>query len=202
MGFKNTLLGFDIREMGLSHNNTWSQERKDSFLLRQDLEKPLSADTGVWESVFNLDSSLVIPLEHQRYYGLWWQLRAMQAFIASHEVSRWKPSWVIVVTELVPDQYEETSFRVEPAEVEPQWSLLGYDVCQESLVSGLSGEAYERDEIQPLKERWAKHLNKYHLFEDWEQADQFADWADMRDPGSAPYFVFGLYLIRVIADDP
>ena len=51
MSNEEQLLGFDIREMWSQMDATWSQSRKDTYLLRTDVTKVLSVDRLVWPEI-------------------------------------------------------------------------------------------------------------------------------------------------------
>lgn len=196
------LLGFDAREMWLSFESEWSPERRDSFLLRGDLKKPLSTDTMVWASVFGLDESLEKPPGWEAF-DLWIDLDRMAASLdAGWGVER-KAHWIIGLT------LRYGTFRQGDMEMgyptldslpmstgSQQWTLLGYDISDASGLSGLSNCGYATDEVPALRERWGTHLNAYHLFSDVDQAIEFKKLSDNRVREHAPFFVYGLYLVE------
>jgi hypothetical protein len=207
MTYEPVIIGFDVREMYLPIEVCWPDERRNSYLLSKDVEKPLSTDRIVWPSIFRSHITIVggidmpetpnikIPDQQKTMHNLWIDLREMRSYVAGKSESFPKPCWIIALTELMNKQEKHQwlhppppflTYPFVPTEVDSEWLLLGYDVSQENLWSGLSNERYEPEEIQPLKERWVPHLNKYHLFTDQEQAYQFAAWADNRDR-HAPY---------------
>ncbi len=49
------LLGFDVREMWFTLEDLWNQQRRQVFLLRDDVTKPLSTDTLVWPFLIGRD---------------------------------------------------------------------------------------------------------------------------------------------------
>jgi len=49
------LLGFDIREIWLDISSFWNIERRNTYLLQQQVQKPLSVDPTVWPSAYDLD---------------------------------------------------------------------------------------------------------------------------------------------------
>lgn len=53
---KEILIGFDVREMWIPTNILWNQARKNRCLLRLDVDKPLSVDPTVWQSIFDIDN--------------------------------------------------------------------------------------------------------------------------------------------------
>ncbi len=218
--YEELMAGFDIREMWIAYDSNWTQERKDAFLLRLDIEKPLSTDRTVWASVFRsytlvdgVDRGTVpeggfeIPIDHRTSYNLWNNLQEMCSYLEGKWGKHWKRSWVIAITEFIDSQEkdEAESFHdVDPVKVDTEWSFLGYDISDRSgaLWSALTGSSYEADEIQSLRDTWRKHLNRYHLFDEEEPAFEFCRWADSRDRGHAPHSVYGLYRIRTRVELP
>lgn len=211
MRHEQLIIGFDAREMWLGLD-TWSQETRRRFLLRGDIEKPLSTDALVWPSLFRslrvvisgkdittgsvLD--LEFPIEQRSIDNLWKDLGAMQAYLKRIPSLEGKAYWVIAITELMSLEDKERlqpTYPFKPLEVDPGWELLGFDVSQGNLTGGLSGEAYGDDRMEALRIRWSLHLNKYHLFSEEEPADDFADWADQADPGHAPYSIYAIYRV-------
>jgi hypothetical protein len=82
-------------------------------------------------------------------------------------------------------------FEAVPAS--QQWKLLGYDVSDDIGTSALMNCAPHSDsEVQ----RWVKHLNHYHLFEQLVAADDYRAESDLRVPEHAPFYVIGLYAPR------
>ena len=71
MSSNELLLGFDAREMWLDVAEYWPEERKRTYLLRQDIVRPLSTDEYVWRSVFDVDISLQYPQWTGPIQNLW-----------------------------------------------------------------------------------------------------------------------------------
>ena len=86
--------------------------------------------------------------------------------------------------------------EAEPAEPEKSWTLLGYDVADGSLYSGLSNCGYAPEDSDRLREKWAPTLNEHHLFRDQDPAFAFAEVMNARDPCHAPFYVYSLYRLQ------
>ncbi|MBZ0274513.1 MAG: hypothetical protein K8I60_00125, partial [Anaerolineae bacterium] len=90
------LLGFDVREMWLGLSD-WPQSRRDLHLIKSDIEKPLSVDTMIWQSVFDLNPAPTLPDFRGPVQFLWDDIVGMrQHFNNIASVSQ--PSWTIAVT--------------------------------------------------------------------------------------------------------
>lgn len=195
------LIGFDAREMWQEFHIAWPQERKDQYLLRQDIKKPLSTDTMVWQSVLEATDALDIPVDRGAL-SLWGGLGVLKDYLKAQSITTHLFFWTIGIT-LVSGEFgagqEEMGYPTLdtlglPAGSE-NWTLLGYDVADPFLLSGLSNCGYLEEEKQRFVEQWGKHLNHYHLFSEVGPAVEFKEVSDRRVPEHAPFFVYGLYLI-------
>ncbi len=224
------LLGFDAREMWLDGAEYWPEERKRTFLLRQDIVQPLSTDTLVWRSVFDVEPTLHRPQWTGPIQELWDNLATLQANMDTAWSERTLPSWIIAVTlqedgcesedllewyvrvsksfdENVPGalplsgdllEWYARASSIIPALRDPAWALLGYDVSDKWLLSGLSNCGYgtNETELQILRETYASSLNEHHLFDALKPAVDFMHVSNERVQEHAPFFVFGLWLIK------
>lgn len=196
------LLGFDAREMWLDGETLWDENRRNDYLFRPDVAKPLSTDTIVWPSVF--DTSLG-PQSWVGYQDLYSDLESLQGALNVVRASRVKPCYVISITltteGLEKQEQEEWNAMMPPptpAVRSSEWSLLGYDVSDRWLLSGLSNCGFlpAAENVQQLRDKWGSHLNKFHLFDGIERAREFKQFSDERVKEHAPFFVFGIWLIQ------
>jgi hypothetical protein len=199
------LLGFDAREMWLNFDDTWTQDDKNLYLLKHDIDKVLSTYPDIWPSVFSLDNKLETPPWIGLLDELWENLQTMESYLQKGWGPTWKPCYVIALTRLSSLELKletESKSVTSPSDLDKNWSLLGYDISDEYLLSGLSSCGYsESDNVSVLRDRWAPHLNKYHLFTEKDQAIEFREMTDRRVPEHAPFFVYGIYLIRSVGKD-
>jgi len=195
------LLGFDAREMWLDVAEYWPEERKRTFLLRQDIVKPLSTDILVWRSVFDVEQTLNRPQWTGPIQELWEDLATLQAYLDTAWSERTLPSWIIAVTLQEDDceledllEWYARASNIVPSLRDPAWAFLGYDVSDKWLLSGLSNCGYgtNETEIQILRETYASSLNEHHLFDAIKPAVDFMHVSDERVREHAPFFVFGL----------
>jgi hypothetical protein len=215
--FEERLLGFDIRERGGEPDHLWDAERRAVFLLRVDAPKPLSVDTSVWPSVFDTGQGIGFPDPQRECLhlagvqapvytgpnaGLWEDANHMQLYLHEHW-DKPKPCVTIAISWASRSRFSnEGRFgpylaQTSPAEIDPYWERLGFDVGDGSLVSGLSNCGYLPEEAQLLRPQWVTRLNETHLFDDPLHAFQFRNAAEERVPEHAPFFVYGLYLMEV-----
>jgi hypothetical protein len=204
------IVRFDAREMDTNFAETWSPQRQATFLLRTDLDKPLSTDSWVWESMFGRTRiefsdwayETVYPtprIELPKWTGSGQDTREsleqMQAFMSEHQAELdGKRYWTIAITQCVSPEEAATWYPIPP-EVQPEWSLLGYDVSDYSRLSGLMNCGYTAEDGD-LRGQWASKLNRYHLFEKVEDALDYARLTDGRVKEHAPFSAYGIYVIE------
>lgn len=205
--YEEMVIGFDAREMWLKTDQLYvvHEDWRQKFLLRRQVDKVLSTDTLVWPSVFALNETLDPPSQRAVTQDLWGNLQEVKSCIAKGDDLPLRPCWIVGVTKLVDSGWKQemqaAGYPIEPPELDEGWSLIGYDVSDQVLLSGLSSCSYTPDEVQTLGERWGPHLNEYHLLTSQREAVQFTKLSDGRVPGHAPFFVFGLYLIRKFGEN-
>ena len=204
------LLGFDARVF-LGVSPEWTTNRRRRFLLRDDVRRPIATDTAVWPSVFGDGLSeaererlgvanMNIPAWRGPNRNLWDDLERMRGVLhgvaTTHQVI--SVSWVswdaFSRRSITGAPYLET---MTPAILGAGWSMLGLDIADGSLTSGLSNCAYSANDRAKLRRRWASRLNEHHLFDDVAAALEFSDVTEKRVPEHAPFFV---YALRVLSD--
>ncbi len=205
MSSNELLLGFDAREMWLDPQEYWPNSRKKMYLLRYDVVRPLSTDTVVWRTVFDADTSLHRPEWTGPIQSLWDDLATLQEYLDTAWSDRTLPYWIIAVTlqedaresEDLQEWYARAS-NIIPALRDPAWVFLGYDVSDQWLLSGLSNCGYgtNASNIQILRDTYASDLNEHHLFASIKPAVDFMHFSDERVRAHAPFFVFGIWLIK------
>ena len=210
------LLGFDARELWLPPDALWDDARRRRFLLRADTPKPLSVDATVWPSVFRAGDGdgyvgrllrrhgvFVVPVP--AWIGptgtLWEDLARMRSHLGANW-ARPRPTAIIAVSWIAdPEENglaEPDLPATTPAEPDPDWELLGYDVADRWLLSGLANCGYGADDVDEFRSRWSPALNAHHLFAEVAAARAFRGATDARVPEHAP---FRVYAVRLVASD-
>jgi hypothetical protein len=73
--------------------------------------------------------------------------------------------------------------------------FLGYDVADESLLSGLMNCRYDIADMHE-KSAWASELNEFHLFNDFHFASRYRCVTDMRVSEHSPFRVYSVWTIQ------
>ncbi len=187
------IIGFDVREMKEPYLGDWSFERQMNYLLKKHVKKPLSIDRIVWPSV--LDSAQDSDANN---LDLWRNGNVLLQFYQAISVNS-QNALCVAFTLLVDDQTPLEKFDladISPTEISHDWELLGYDVADAGLMSGLTNCAYTPTDAQQFMGLFVRHLNKYHLFTDFGVASVFAEMNDLRVTEQAPFYVYGVYRIN------
>jgi len=174
-------IGFDLRS--IVPDPGWTADRRTSYLLRRDVPSVRSVDTLVWERPPGLPPPPPMP------EGLWPNLS--DVFAAAGALDR---AGVVVVRITAFREDEPPTPGIEPAA--ERYDFLGYDVADYWLLSGLTNCGYSPEEAASLAPVWAPLLNEWHLFDNPDDAEAFADVTDKRVPEHAPFYAHGVYQLR------
>lgn len=222
------MVGFDARELWLDIASQWDTQARHIFLLRQDVLKPLSADSYVWYSVFDekntpriwkdkslqpiylsdewritfLENRHLSASEIYRPHGVWTNLDAMIDYLNKNWQDNWKPCAIIAVQEVFPldSEVDKDDFKppIEPNQVQSDWILLGYDVADYDLFSGLADGGLQDELRAKIKPEWVDNLNDYHLFTNPQAAFDYVEFANTRIPTHMPFYVYAVYLVQLV----
>jgi hypothetical protein len=187
--------------------------------LRSDIEWPLSVDPRVWPSVFyseidrspDWESYATIEVDPAIDVPYWLDLDRMGRYYDAHRALA--PGGVFVGVELLSEKEADgqallymlpegirCGLWLEPTipERPPEGSiLLGYDLANTGLISGLANTEYTEEEIRDLAPVWTNRLNSFGLLDTLEDAVAFRQVCDERDPGSAPCWIYALWRLPV-----
>jgi len=183
--------GADTREHPARTDDDWTQDRRESYLLRPDVARPLSVDPSVWGQVRGPGGEVAeTPLPWICAEDV--LLRAMTWSDAS--------DWVVIVIGVVAeDSHEETAIKqamgadTELA-VSSGWKFLGFDVADGSI-SGLSNCGYDASDVASRRRTWAPRLNEHGLFWEVTEALSFRRLTEERVPEHAPFYVYGIWMV-------
>jgi hypothetical protein len=186
--------GADVREPLGSAAPEWSPQRRQAYLIRGEVIRPLSVDTTVWPPVRDASGA---PLTKALPWVAVADARRSLAF--SHAPGAAEAAVIALGVIALSRDHEEELARQRGIDLdlvpEPTWQFLGYDV-DDGGVSGLSNCAYAPEELPVLRASWAPHLNEHGLLGRLDDAIRFRALADLRVPEHAPFLVWGLWLVE------
>lgn len=179
------LFGYDARRpLGGPTEKEWTTDRRKRFLLCPDIVRPLSVDRTVWPA-------LPCALKDERELPEYWsELEDLR-----HRCSEAEFTLVAMAVEINEPRAQALLTSCTPSEVTSEWPLLGYDVADTGLTSGLSNCGFlpAVDDLSMLQQTWEVRLNAHGLFRAHEDATAFRDLSDSRLPEHAPFLVIALY---------
>jgi hypothetical protein len=173
-------IGFDLRST--ASDPSWTVDRRTRFLLRRDVASVRSVDPIVWVRPPGLPPA-------PEAEGLWPKLSDL--FAAAHALDH-ADAMAVRITALEEDGPTPESAGTIGAAFE-RYDLLGYDVADYDLLSGLTNCGYSPEEAASLAPVWVPLLNKWHLFDNPADAAAFAAVTAKRVPEHAPFFAYGIY---------
>jgi len=215
---KSRLLEFDARLDAREYVSTlWTREMREQYLIRPDIEWPLSVDRYVWPSVFlrlgedvrrDIDYfPVMVDDSGERQY---WQDMSLtrQAYLG---YTGTKSPAILIAIELFHEHeiidnrisYHDCAssrmaleaFPTSPAYAPSSADILGFDVATAGRLSGLSDCGYDSNEILCWRSEWEQRLNTYGLLRTIEDANEFRERTDMRTPEHAPFWIYRLLRI-------
>ena len=187
---KEYLAGFDAREIDKSNKYNMAQLKADS-------EEFLTVDTMIWRTIFDQDVWSKLPTEKSLRQHTWRHLPELYKALEN----RTEQYYLIAITR-IENEDEDLSLKyleTTPNVITDKWTLLGYDVASDSLLSGLTNVGFDADQFQALQTTYSDKINKYHLFKSPESAKLFAEWA-RNSPEHKTHdtiYIFGLYEINL-----
>lgn len=131
-----TLISFDAR----TPSAEWNDARRSLYLLRH-VQTPLSVDRNVWPGLSDEWNGAI--------QGHWDDLAKLRRSLVNQ-------TFTTVAVTIVTRGRAPTRAAVTPATRDENWKLLGYDIADEWLTSGLSNCGYRENEVAALRASWAE----------------------------------------------
>jgi hypothetical protein len=182
------LLGFDARVAIESSPSDWPADRREQFLLRRDVGRPLSVDEAVWT---RRDAPIVDEHAVTIATPKWTDLS-----IARAETSGEETLVAITVWQGLRERAMAPRGEVRPATLDAAWERLGWDVVAGYFPSAITNCGYREEDRRAWRAEWEDALNEHHLFDELPAVFAFRDarTRDVRDHEGL--VVMGLYRIR------
>jgi len=200
------IIGYDAREYWLTFRQGWTEQRKQNFLYRLDILKPLSVDTRVWPTIFESEQRPA-PDGRIGFQTCWANLSDLQTAVTRAFQEKPMRAWRMIAITLVLGRYcqnDEVPWSsrlppVNPDQLGMDWIFLGYDIADQWMLSALSNCGFlpDLDNVPKLRASCTPRLNKFHLFQNVDDAILFKHFSDQRlKDDHAPCFVFGLWVLK------
>jgi len=185
--------GADVRVAPESLEAAWDDTRRERYLLRPTVARPLSVDRAVWPACPTADgdrSPAVLP---------WVSVETvLQRAGEARRKEQLRVVTVVIglVVETSNDEALAASRGIDAEMVaDPRWRPLGFDIADGTDISALSNCADEAHEANALRNVWAPRLNDHGLFDELHDALAFRTLTDERVREHAPFAVYGMWLV-------
>ena len=165
----------NTRCIGKRHTDLWTQARRQRYLIDQSAQVPISVDEQVTP----------IPDERDSQEDL-------VRIIAAAEFLADEPHGLNNDTNLTAWRNFARAHGT-PTPTSTQWLPLGYDVCDETFLSGLMNCAIDRAHFGRNAGTMALSVNQHHLFNRIRDAERFRVLLCSAVPEHAPFFVVRLF---------
>ena len=210
------LIRYDVRSNRDDYvTRFWDEERRNLFLLRPDIDWPLSIDPVVWPSIFfsrifrdsaafpdgriEVDAAIDggdywLNLEQMRKYYEEHRLPSLQGTLVSIHLfsDRDLTGDILWYRDSKGNQCGMRLGRTDPQQAPQGSEFLGYDVADASWISSLTNCGYSRKDKEELQQKWAARLNGFGLLKSYDDAAEFRNVSDARIQEHAPFWVFGI----------
>lgn len=185
------LYGFDARAPVNAPDALWSEQRRSVYLLRPEVERPLSVDRRVWPPVPAAELTDGFAPDY------WADLDALRRKCVEADLA--PGDFTLIALGVADETDRERSLLVpcRPSSVQPDWCRLGYDVADTGLTSGLSNAGFlaEVEDVDGLRSSFGSQLGENGLFASPDDADAFRVRCDERLPEHAPFLVHALFVV-------
>lgn len=192
------LVGFDCKIWGPKLMASWGQARRKQYLLRPEVDVPLSVDILCWPSALDTGEGSTLPTQERERLGLlgvpvseefvgpfapyWTSLKSLEAEITRHYADPQQCKIVQVIKCVEVPELEGV--------LKPGFEPLGYDVAGLGFCSSLSNCGYSPEEQAGLIRRFGDRLNNRHLFAAWSSAAEFVTVSNRLVPEHAPFAAY------------
>ncbi len=186
------LYGFDGRQPLTSAALDWTTDRREIYLLRKEIQRPISVDRRVWPPVEPAQTPSVGAFDY------WTDLSALRQALRMAEFNKHTVSLVALVVCTMDEAANALLMPCDPPFIDKGWRSLGYDIADNGLISGLSNCGFlkeEGDDVEEFRREFGPNLNDYGLFDRFDDADEFRIWSNKRMPEHCPFLVHELFEI-------
>lgn len=201
------LLGFQLRIYPENIQHLSAEWRK-TYLLREDIEFPLSIDVSVWNYY---EDNFLLSNIYANYSG--GSLREnvpnglfifdLKDSSVLNNPSHYDGALLIGIT-VVNDslsiaQRLKAVHRIKDIQYtiaelnQVGWHCIGYDIADEWLLSGLMNIGFNSIDKASLSRRFKEDINKYGLIDSIDIAQEYCIHCNEHIPEHAPFAVYGIW---------
>jgi hypothetical protein len=192
------VVGYDARE-AIKKESNWATERKETYLLKDDVIKPLSIDPHVWP-IYSEEKLQATRNMLSNDYKMW---DSLDLLIDNLPSDKFKSDYSVAAFTIVLNAGETDGYQkyfmppvTSPSAIDANWTFMGFDIADTGLISGITNYGYEQNSASILKKKWRNELNKYHLLKRIESAYEFKKITCERTVEHNSFFLYGVYIVN------
>lgn len=184
------LIGYSIRS--LLEDKSWTQNRRQFFLINPNTDLPKSASTVVWENIDDF-------IEENSDYSLFLNSYGFQNKKELLDLSSYDKNQTdrVMVRTCVHYLHSVPTFvwalNMPSCQDDDGFYFIGYDIADGGMTSGLSNCGYTQDEMKYCQEKYLPFLNNHGLFDNFDIALDFMNYTNERVKDHAPFYIYSLY---------
>lgn len=185
------ILGFQLRLLP-SRIPSWDNERRITFLLREQVATPLSVDEAVWPILDDANERTRVFLDPEE------PINGLKLHALRREARPNAGSLVAITSTPLVAAVVREKHRIAPLPRASEnlkdlgFHRLGFDVADEYFYSALFNCGFG-SEKGDLAKRFGSILNEHGLFDFPGDATAYSERADARVRDHAPFRVFGIW---------
>jgi hypothetical protein len=207
------LIGFDTRLKAEDYlDRAWTHEKRSMHLLNSEIFWPLSVDLMVWPSIFKYSSTQVGPIRinmdglidvesistRHSALVLWPSLADMNNCLGSSQINLCGIKIAITLhaeKEALSNEYWRAVLYppLSINDLPKDWRLIGHDIADHDMISGLSNCGYNAEDAASLRNIWKSRINEHGLFDSFDDAMAFKDLTEKRVPSHSPFYIYSLF---------
>lgn len=191
------ILGYQARCPITELQRIWPQERRALYLLDPFVKLPLSVDRAAWPETDSIEIKHMLFIDH--FTDEFSAPNGLDLYSVKESIDEFFNANLIAIDfdKSVAGFLREKN-SIAGTKYYSATRFIGYDVCDNNLISGLTNCALSHEEKNLLQLRYAKNLNEYGLFKDDTYAREYTLEMDRLIPEHQPFLVAGLNIVGEI----
>ena len=180
-------LGYDLRKSPSTVSHLWSSNRREKYMLRN-VDYPLSVDCDVWP--------VAISPANPTMVGLWHSTEEIYNSIPNSDLKSTEHIVIQISVLAVVGFHKYWKDLSQGVDQEPEvthagrLSLLGFDIADKYLLSGLSNCMLSSAELNKLRQQFEGSINENGLVSGEVEAESLTNFYNKNVLEHSPFFAY------------